>query len=110
MAETVSDKERLAERVRAAWGDFNACLHRGGRYPHPQFQVFFDAVVAYAKEADEDGMIHRNIASLVCGLREMLGLERKHVPDEIIGEADRLECILLGGYDPWFEGDEPPGL
>jgi hypothetical protein len=22
----------------------------------------------------------------------------------------RLECLLFSGYDPYFEGDEPPGL
>jgi hypothetical protein len=25
-------------------------------------------------------------------------------------EADRLECLFFGGFDPHFEGDEPPGL
>jgi hypothetical protein len=25
-------------------------------------------------------------------------------------EAQRLECLLFIGYDPFFDGDEPPGL
>jgi hypothetical protein len=25
-------------------------------------------------------------------------------------EASRLESLLFSGYDPHFEGDEPPGL
>src|ERR1039458_9740532 len=25
-------------------------------------------------------------------------------------DAQRLECLLFSGYDPYFEGDEPPGL
>jgi hypothetical protein len=32
------------------------------------------------------------------------------VPGRILSEADRLECLLFGGFDPHFEGNEPPGL
>ena len=32
------------------------------------------------------------------------------MPDRILLEAERLECLFLGGFDPHFEGDEPPGL
>jgi len=32
------------------------------------------------------------------------------VPDEVLLEAERLECLLFSGYDPHFDGDEPPGL
>jgi hypothetical protein len=55
-------------------------------------------------------MINRNVAAAINGLVEFLRLERKHVPGEILWEADRLECLLFSGYDPDFEGDEPPGL
>jgi len=44
------------------------------------------------------------------GLREYLAVERKRVPGDVLFEADRLECQLFAGYDPSFEGDEPPGL
>jgi hypothetical protein len=44
------------------------------------------------------------------GLREFLSDERKRIPDTIIADADRLECLLFSRYDPYFEGDEPPGL
>jgi hypothetical protein len=43
-------------------------------------------------------------------LAEFLRLERKRVPGRIFSEADRLECLFFGGFDPHFEGDEPPGL
>jgi hypothetical protein len=46
----------------------------------------------------------------VNGLREFLLVERKRIPGEILFEADRLECQLFAGYDPNFDGDEPPGL
>ena len=44
------------------------------------------------------------------GLREYLTIERKRVPGGILYEADRLETRFFSGYDPHFEGDEPPGL
>jgi len=28
----------------------------------------------------------------------------------VLSEADRLECLFFGGFDPHFEGEEPPGL
>jgi hypothetical protein len=46
----------------------------------------------------------------VNGLREFLQVERKRIPGSILFEADRLECQFFAGYDPSFDGDEPPGL
>jgi hypothetical protein len=47
----------------------------------------------------------------VNGLREYLAVERKPIPGDVLFfEAERLECLLFVGYDPSFEGDEPPGL
>jgi hypothetical protein len=43
-------------------------------------------------------------------LAEFLRLERKRVPSRILSEANRLECLFFGGFDPHFEYDEPPGL
>jgi hypothetical protein len=34
----------------------------------------------------------------------------RRVPGEVHYQADRLECIFFSAYDPYFEGDEPPGL
>jgi hypothetical protein len=42
-------------------------------------------------------------------LREFLEVERKRIPGTIIADAD-LESLLFSGYDPYFEGDEAPGL
>jgi hypothetical protein len=39
-----------------------------------------------------------------------LEIERKRVPGEVLYEADRQEGLLFAGYDPHFDGDEPPGL
>jgi hypothetical protein len=35
---------------------------------------------------------------------------RSSGPGTIIADADRLESLLFSGYDPYFEGDEPPVL
>ena len=55
-------------------------------------------------------MLHRSVVQAVNGLVEYLRSERKRVPDEVLLEAERLECLLFSGYDPHFDGDEPPGL
>jgi hypothetical protein len=57
-----------------------------------------------------DRLVRRDVAVVVNGLRQSLELERKRVPGEILYEADRLESLFFAGYDPHFEGDEPPGL
>jgi hypothetical protein len=57
-----------------------------------------------------DQLIHRDVANAINGLTESLRLERKRVPARILSEADRLECLFFGRFDPHFEGDEPPGL
>jgi len=55
-------------------------------------------------------MIHRNVASSINGLRDILELKTSRAPGQAISNADRLGCMLFGEYDPYFEGDEPPGL
>jgi hypothetical protein len=44
------------------------------------------------------------------GLSILFEVECKRVPDDVLRDAERLECLLFSGYDPYFEGDEPPGL
>jgi len=50
------------------------------------------------------------VAEAVNGLTDFLEVERKRLPDHVLRDAERLECLLFSGYDPYFEGDEPPGL
>lgn len=49
-------------------------------------------------------MIHRNVVRAVYGLGEGLRLERKAPPVEVLIDAERLECLVMLGYDPYFEG------
>jgi len=54
--------------------------------------------------------MHKRVAAAVHGLVDFLSAERKRVPSDVLRDAERLECLLFMGYDPYFEGDEPPGL
>ena len=56
-----------------------------------------------------DPLIHREVASAINGLVDFLKAECRRVLDAVIYEASRLESLLFSGYDPHFEGDEPPG-
>lgn len=80
------------------------------RYPMREFRSFATAIRQYVDATREDEMLHRGVVRAVNGLVEYLQSERKRVPDEALLEAERLECMLFHGYDPYFDGDEPPGL
>jgi len=54
--------------------------------------------------------VRRDVAVALRGLAESLEARRKRVPDGVLLEAHRLESLFFDGYDPYFEGDEPPGL
>lgn len=105
-----SEKERLAAEVESRWVAFREGLSDKRRYPMAQFKAFCAAGRRYAELTKNDPLIHRNVVVAINGLREFLSVERKRIPDTILQEADRLECLLFSGYDPYFEGDEPPGL
>jgi hypothetical protein len=91
-------------------GDFQDGLSNRRRYPVEQFRAFWDAGKRYAELTKNDPLIHRKVVAAINGLREFLEVERKRIPGTIIADADRLESLLFSGYDPYFEGDEPPGL
>ena len=105
-----SDKSRLAAEVIAAWTDFQLALSDKRKSPVVEFRAFTEATRRYVAVTRHDALINRQVAKAVHGLVEFLGLERKRVPEQVLWEAERLECLLFSGYDPHFEGDEPPGL
>jgi hypothetical protein len=106
----ISEKDRLAAEVEDRWVDFQDGLSNKRRYPVEQFRAFWDAGKRYAELTKNDPLIHRKVVAAINGLREFLEVERKRIPGTIIADADRLESLLFSGYDPYFEGDEPPGL
>jgi hypothetical protein len=80
------------------------------KYPVAEFNAFVESVRRYIKITADDPMVHRSVVQAVNGLSEFLQAERKRIPGKILFEADRLECEFLDGYDPSFDGEEPPGL
>ena len=106
-----SEKDRLAAEAMDRWEDFQEGLSLDKRkYPIQQFQAFWQATKRYADLTKFDSLIHRNVASTVNGLVDFIGVERERVPGDVLRDAERLECLLFSGYDPYFEGEEPPGL
>jgi hypothetical protein len=103
-------KDRAAEEVDKRRAVFDLALSNKRRYPVQEFRAFALATRRYIRMTEHDALIHKSVARAVNGLREYLAVERKRVPGDILSEADRLECQLFSGYDPQFEGDEPPGL
>jgi hypothetical protein len=79
-------------------------------YPLAEYNAFVQATRRYIESIGRGNLIDRRVASILYGLSEYLRLERKKVPDQVFSELQRLECLLFDGYDPHFEGDEPPGL
>lgn len=105
-----SDKDCAADEVMEAKAAFELALSNKRKYPVLDFQVFARATRKYIEMTAGDPRIHRSVAGAISGLREYLEVERKQVPGDVLYEADRLHCLLFAGYDPQFEGDEPPGL
>ena len=104
------EKDRLAKQVEDLRARFDHALSDKRRYPIQEFRAFVQSLRRYIALTASDPMIHKSVARAVNGLREFLEVERKRIPRDILFEADRLECQVFDGYDPKFEGDEPPGL
>jgi hypothetical protein len=107
---TASDADRTAAVVDDRWVDLQGALSDKRKYPSREFDSFFEAVRRYVDSVKDDSRIHRHVASAVHGLADFLASERKRVPGKVLRDAERLECLLFDGYDPHFDGDEPPGL
>jgi hypothetical protein len=105
-----SEKDRLAQRVADLRIAFDLALSDKRKYPVTEFNAFVRSARNYIKVTAGDAMVHKSVVQAVNGLREFLQVERKRIPRNILFEADRLECQFFAGYDPTFDGDEPPGL
>jgi hypothetical protein len=106
-----SEKDLLAFEAMDRWEDFQKSLSsEKRRYPIQQSRAFWSGATRYAELTRSDSLIHKNLAVAVNGLVDFLGEERKGVPGDILRDAERLECLVFRAYDPYFVGDEPPGL
>jgi len=105
------EKYRLARAVVDRWCSFQEAL--GGtkrKYPTQEFLSFAEAARSYIDLTRRDQLIRRDVAKAISGLTDVSPVGEKAVPGRILSEADRLECLFFDGFDPHFEGDEPPGL
>jgi hypothetical protein len=107
---TELSKDAAARKVQELHISFEMALSDKRRYPVKEFAVFAQAVRHYVELTKDDTKIHKGVVKAVNGLREFIQIERKRIPGDVVFQADRLECLLFAGYDPRFEGDEPPGL
>jgi hypothetical protein len=106
-----SEKDRLAELVIDQHCALQVALTESRkRYPTREFRAFAAVTRQYVDATVKDEMLHRNVVRAVSGLVDYPQSERKRVPNEVLIEAERLDCLLFVGYDPYFDGDEPPGL
>jgi hypothetical protein len=105
-----SEKDRIARQTADLRVTFDLALSNQRKYPVAEFKAFVQSARRYIEITAGDPMIHKSVARAVHGLREFLEVKRKRIPGDILFEADRLECQLFAGYDPNFNGDEPPGL
>jgi hypothetical protein len=105
-----SEKDRIARQTADLRITFDMALSDKRKYPVAEFKAFVQSARRYIEITAGDPMIHKSVVSAVNGLREFLEVERERIPGDILFEADRLECQLFAGYDPSFDGDEPPDL
>ena len=106
-----SEKDRLAHAVVERHRDFSLALEGDRRsYPTREFRAFAEAIQRYVRAIQGAELIHRGVVEAVHCLVDYLRVERKKVPNGVLVDAERLESFLFLGYDPFFEGEEPPGL
>ena len=80
---------------------FEVALLNKRKYPLVEFRVLARAARKCIGLAAADPLIHRKVSGEISGLADYLRLERKRVPDdEVLHEAERLQCPLFSGYDP----------
>jgi len=106
-----SERDCAAAQVLDLLCSFEVALAESKRkYPVREFFSFASAARRYIDLTRRDKLVRRDVAVALKGLAQSLDARRKRVPEGVLLEADRLESLFFDGYDPYFEGDEPPGL
>lgn len=103
-------KDQLAAEAMDRWYDFERACSPKKKFPIREFRAFGVLAKQYAELTRSDEMIRRDMAAAVHDLTTMYGWASKAPEDEVIAEIERLECLFFCGYDPYFDGDEPPEL
>jgi hypothetical protein len=90
-----SEKDRLAALVIDQHCALKQALAGSRkRYPTREFRAFAALMRQYVDATGKDEMLHRNVVRAVNGF-EYLQSERKRVPNEVLLETERLECLLF---------------
>ena len=103
-------KDWIARQTADLRVNFDMALPDKRKYRLAECRAFVQSARRYIEITARDPMIHKSVVRAVNGLQEILEVERKRIPGDILFEADRLECQVFAGYDPNFDGDESPGL
>lgn len=99
-------QDALVEQVLTQYGQFEMDLHSEANFPRAAFGRFQEAVMRYLDTLGSAPLVHRKVAGVVCGLRELLQLEAFQTPGQILQQTDTLEHRLLHGYDPYAPDPE----
>lgn len=104
--------DALARRLLDCRVAFDEQLHnkRRRRFPTEALEQLLQAVLTYTAAMQDQDWLHKAVAGECNGLCEYLQLQEFNTPGEMLYLAERIECVVFSGYDPYFEGDEPPGL
>ena len=101
----VSEKERLAAEVAKRYSAFEEALFGDKRkYPLQEFKEFWEVGRRYAELTRSDPLIHRKVIEVVHGLRDIVGVGRKRIPDQVPWGAERLECLCTQRVRSPFRG------
>ena len=96
-ATAASNRDRLAAAVGERWTDFQLALSERRKYPTRDFKLFADVVRQYAELTKTDVLIHRSVVDAVHRVTDFLTSERERVPEDVLLQAERLECLLFSG-------------
>jgi hypothetical protein len=101
--------DALAQRVLEARAELDSRLHESGRrFPVAAIEMLWRAVLDYSAAMKGLKWLHRDVVRELSGFREYLELATFKTPPDVLQTADRMECILFAGYDPYPEDDERP--
>ena len=105
-----SEKDRLAKQVADLRIAFDLALSDKRKYPVTEFNAFVRSARNYIKITAGDAMVHKSVVQAVNGLRSSCKWNESGSPEIFCSKRTDLNLSFFAGYDPSFDGDEPPGL
>jgi len=101
--------DALAQRVLEARAELDTGLPESGRrFPVAAIEMLWRAVLEYSAAMKGLKWLHRDVVRELSGLREYLELATFKTAPDVLQTADRIECLLFAGYDPYPEDGDGP--